>query len=147
MGVDQLAEDHRIQDSIQTVWGQTRAKWGLDQHNPSNYLKEFKTKVELNIWNIFWYFISSRYDGVVFQGSFTFYGLQPGSIYQVLVRAKNEEGWSDKGKPFQFSTHEEEDMGLMFFSEHTNSSGIHFVMQKLLFMIMVWIYVSGWRRR
>jgi len=46
-----------------------------------------------------------RYDGVTFKGSFTFYALKKGSQYEVLVQARNEEGWSPKGrKPFVFST-------------------------------------------
>jgi len=45
-----------------------------------------------------------RYDGVVFKGSFSFYALEPGSKYEVRVQAKNEEGWSERGRPFMFST-------------------------------------------
>ena len=45
-----------------------------------------------------------RYDGVVFKGSFTFYALEPGSKYEVRVQAKNEEGWSERGRSFMFST-------------------------------------------
>ena len=47
-----------------------------------------------------------RYDGVVFKGSFTFYALEPGSKYEVRVQAKNEEGWSERGRSFMFSTPE-----------------------------------------
>jgi len=45
-----------------------------------------------------------RYDGVIFKQTFPFYGLQPDSKYEVRVRAKNEEGWSEPGKSFIFTT-------------------------------------------
>ena len=45
-----------------------------------------------------------RYDGVIFKQTFSFYGLQPDSKYEVRVRAKNEEGWSEPGKSFIFTT-------------------------------------------
>ena len=45
-----------------------------------------------------------RYDGVIFKQTFTFFGLQPHSQYEVRVRAKNEEGWSESGKSFIFTT-------------------------------------------
>ena len=43
---------------------------------------------------------------MVFKGSFTFYALEPGSKYEVRVQAKNEEGWSERGRSFMFSTPE-----------------------------------------
>ena len=45
-----------------------------------------------------------RYDGVVFKETFTFFALRPDSKYEVRVRAKNEEGWSDAAKEFIFTT-------------------------------------------
>ena len=45
-----------------------------------------------------------RYDGVIFKQTFTFFGLKPDSQYEVRVRAKNEEGWSESGKSFIFTT-------------------------------------------
>ena len=56
----------------------------------------------------------SRYDGVLFKQTFTFFGLQPDSKYEVRVRAKNEEGWSETGKSFIFTTSR--------CSEHQNKS-------------------------
>ena len=50
--------------------------------------------------------ISSRYDGVVFKGSFTFFGLEPGSKYEVRIQARNEEGWSERGRSFVLTTPE-----------------------------------------
>jgi len=47
-----------------------------------------------------------RYDGVVFKGSFTFFGLEPGSKYEVRIQARNEEGWSERGRSFLFTTPE-----------------------------------------
>ena len=43
---------------------------------------------------------------MVFKGSFTFYALEPGSKYEVRVQAKNEEGWSERGRSLMFSTPE-----------------------------------------
>ena len=45
-----------------------------------------------------------RYDGLVFKGSFTFYVLEHGSKYEVRVQAKNEEGQSERGRSFEFTT-------------------------------------------
>ena len=47
-----------------------------------------------------------RYDGVVFEGSFTFFALVPGSEYEVMVQARNELGWSesDEAGKFKFRT-------------------------------------------
>ena len=60
-------------------------------------------------------FCLSRYDGVVFKQTFPFYGLRPDSKYEVRVRAKNEEGWSEPGKSFIFTTPK--------FDRHLTSAG------------------------
>lgn len=44
-----------------------------------------------------------RYDGVIFKGSFTFFGLEAGSKYEVRIQARNEEGWSERGRSFMFT--------------------------------------------
>ena len=48
--------------------------------------------------------LSHRYDGVLFKGSFGFYGLKPGKKYEVMVLVKNEIGWSEMHKSFVFTT-------------------------------------------
>ena len=63
-----------------------------------------------------------RYDGVVFKGYFTFYTLEPGSKYEVRVQAKNEEGWSEIGRSFMFTT-PEFDMEETFMPGLTNKAG------------------------
>ena len=51
-----------------------------------------------------WHVTSSRHEGVVFAGSFTFSSLAPGSEYEVMVQARSELGWSAQTQPFRFST-------------------------------------------
>lgn len=46
----------------------------------------------------------SRYDGVVTRETFTFFALSPDRSYEVRLRAKNEEGWSEAAKEFIFTT-------------------------------------------
>ena len=46
----------------------------------------------------------SRYDGVVTRETFTFFALSPERSYEVRLRAKNEEGWSEAAKEFIFTT-------------------------------------------
>ena len=59
---------------------------------------------------------------MVFKGSFTFYALEPGCKYEVRVQAKNEEGWSERGRPFMFST-PEFDMEETFVRGHPSNGG------------------------
>ena len=79
-----------------------------------------------------------RYDGVVFKGSFTFYALEPGSKYEVRVQAKNEEGWSERGRSFMFSTPEFDMLeslmpGLTSKAERLIGMGV-----RVIWLVMLW---------
>ena len=75
---------------------------------------------------------------MVFKGSFTFYALEPGGKYEVRVQAKNEEGWSERGRSFMFSTPEFDMLeslmpGLTSKAERLIGMGV-----RVIWLVMLW---------
>jgi len=46
----------------------------------------------------------NRFEGVIFQEEYLFRNLMPESEYEVTIEARNEEGWSEPGASFRFTT-------------------------------------------
>jgi len=42
--------------------------------------------------------------GLTYKGHFTFFGLAPGSDYEVIIQTRNKEGWADPSPIFKFTT-------------------------------------------
>ena len=84
---------------------QKREKNELDKHHTTSVDQEHETQVKFQYKALSGQRVSpGRYDGVISREKFTFFALRPDSKYEVRLRAKNEEGWSEAAKEFIFTT-------------------------------------------
>lgn len=80
--------------------------------------------------------------------AYTLKSLQPGSVYEAIVQAKNRYGWNEVSDIFQFYTQKNadqiEDMELVASSTSRNSSRcLEFILSKLWLIILIVIVTIG----
>ena len=104
-GSEQRTYNGRSYNSQSVFSNHNQNGWRIISHPPKTRKTKNRYQTMSNIFMLGSFIcIIFRFEGVIFQEEYLFRNLMPESEYEVSIEARNEEGWSEPGATFRFTT-------------------------------------------